>query len=501
MVRLHAATLEGLLARQVDVECAFHRGLPAFSIVGLADSAIQESRERVKAALSSFGFSFPPLKVTVGLFPSDMPKAGSHFDLAIALSIALHDAPSHKLDDFLVLGELGLDGTIRASQTIFPIILSLAKAGIQINVLTSTEIVNFLNKIPGVKIFAARTLSQAVLFAKNESVIKPIESQNLDCNNIQINDILYYYDNEYELNFSEVKGQKIAKRAALIAAAGFHNIALEGSPGCGKSMIIKRLKHILPPMSLDEVLDASTKEFLDGGVPTFRAVRPFRSPHHTATRAAIFGGGSREGKIGEVALANNGTLFFDELPLFDKIVLEALREPLEDNRLLVSRVNSKIEYDASFLFAAALNPCPCGNLLSSSKPCRCTQSEITKYKNRLSEPFLDRIDIFVQMDEPKDIDIYDITSKELFNKVLAAFCFRLKRLQNVHNGKLGDAAIAFLSFSDEAQALLTQARERFGLSLRALAKVKKVSRTIADLDESDNIQKNHVLEALSYRKR
>ncbi len=501
MVRLNAATLEGLFAKQVEIECAFHKSLPAFTIVGLADSAIQESKERVKAALSSCNFSFPPLKVTVGLFPSDVPKSGSHFDLAIALSIALNNAEAHILSDFYIFGELGLDGSIKNSNTIFPLVLSIANStNEQVKILTSEESAKFLTKIPNITVYTVVNLKDAIAFATNDLKLLPQQQSILDSKHLNINGVSYYFAKNFDLDFSDVFGQKIAKRAALISAAGFHNIAFEGSPGCGKSMIIKRLRYILHPMSLSEVLENATREFLDGKTPDFSPIRPFRAPHHTATRAAIFGGGSKDGKIGEVALANRGILYFDELPHFDKTTLEALREPLEDNRLLVSRVNSKIDYEASFLFAAALNPCPCGNLLSSTKECRCTQSEISRYKNRLSEPFLDRIDIFIQMDESKESQS-DVSSLELFNKVLAAFEFRLKRGQEKPNGKLGENEISQISFSRDAETLLLQGIDRFALSMRSVAKIKKLSRTIADLASSQIVEKPHVLEALSYRKR
>jgi magnesium chelatase family protein len=277
---------------------------------------------------------------------------------------------------------------------------------------------------------------------------------------------------------------------------------MEGNPGCGKSMIAKRLRDILPPLLEEEMLSIAKHQFLDGVVPDFKAKRPLRSPHHTATSASIFGGGSFRARIGEVALAHNGILFFDELPHFPKNILEALREPLQDRKVNISRVNSKVEYEADIMFVSAMNPCPCGNLLSKRKECRCSQREIKRYKNRLSEPFLDRIDIFVVMQEISATDRQDITSKEMKKMVNSAFIFQKKRGQNSLNGKLKDNEIdKFCKLSLDAENILFSAIERFGLSHRTLVSIKKVARTIADLDNSNLIEKKHILEALSYRRR
>ena len=502
MVTIPSATLNGLKALPVSVEGTLHKGLPGFSLVGLAGDAIKESRDRVKSALLSSGFTFPPKKVTISLSPSDLQKSGSHFDLPIALAIALHDHRDYRGSEYIVFGELGLDGSLKSTASLFPLILSLSQTGMTKPLLVPEESAPLLRVIPHLTIYTVSNLSEAVALVTGTLTKDPLPTIPFDAQSLTVNNHTYYYNDTYPLDFQDIKGQMRAQRAALIAATGFHNILLEGSPGCGKSMTIKRMGHILPPLSHAELLDTARLETLDGKTPAFRALRPFRAPHHSSTRASIFGGGSRESKIGEIALAHNGLLYFDELPHYDKTILEALREPLEDHRILISRVNTKIEYPTKFLFAASQNPCPCGNLLSTTKACRCTDSEIQKYKNRLSDPFLDRIDLFVQMDEPQENDRPLTSSQQLHQDVLKAFIFRLERGQHDPNGKLPDEDLSrYCTLADDAQHLLTQGAQRFALSHRAQAKVLRVARTIADLECSMIITPPHIAEAMGYRRR
>jgi magnesium chelatase family protein len=279
-----------------------------------------------------------------------------------------------------------------------------------------------------------------------------------------------------------------------------HNILYEGSPGCGKTMSAKRLQYILAPMDKEEVLYKAKLDALDGKEPDFTNIRPFRSPHHSATRASIFGGGSKNAKIGEVALAHNGILYFDEFPNFPKVILESLREPLEDYKVLISRVNNKIEYQTKFLFVASMNPCPCGNLLSSKKDCRCSDLEIKRYKNRLSSPLLDRIDLYVQMEEISPSDTPSVTSAQMHAQVKSATKIQENRGQSERNGKMHDSEVEkFCKLDKESQAVLENASNRFDLSQRAIKKCLKVARTIADLEASQDIHKEHLLEALRYR--
>jgi magnesium chelatase family protein len=277
---------------------------------------------------------------------------------------------------------------------------------------------------------------------------------------------------------------------------------LEGSPGCGKSMIAKRLQSILPPLSLEDILQKAKIDSLDGKEPDFLPKRVLRSPHHSGTKSSIFGGGSNSAKIGEIALAHNGMLFFDELPHFGRNILEALREPLEDYKILISRVNSKVEYPTKFLFVAALNPCPCGNLLSQTKDCRCSDIEIQRYKNRLSDPLLDRIDLYVKMSEVKSDDKSTLSSSSMHQIVLKAYTRQLMRGQKEQNGKLSDIEIKkYCQLDTQSDEILNKALDSFNLTLRAKNKVLKVARTIADINDCDHIQKEHILEALSFRRR
>lgn len=498
MKTIKSATLDGIKAVSVDVESTFTKGLPSFSIVGLASTSIQESKDRIKSALLTNEFKFPPKKITVNLSPSELAKKGSQIDLSIALLIALQESKV-STEDYHVFGELGLDGSLKDTKSIFVLILSLARDKKIKNVLIPKASIASVSLIPDINIYAVDNLQDAIEFfnEKNKSKYK-INNKSYNHKYININNKKYYYCEDYKLNFDEVKGQTLAKKAALISAAGNHNIIMEGSPGCGKSMISKRLKYIMPPMQLEEILDIAMMESLEGKKPDFIPQRGFSSPHHSGTKASIAGGTT----IGEIALANHGILFFDELPHFQKSVLESLREPLEDYEISISRVNSKIRYPTKFLFASAMNPCPCGNLLSQSKECRCSEVEIQRYKNKISEPFLDRIDLYVVMNEVKKDDISDIDSKMIHHKVIEAFKIQKLRGQKELNGKLNDEDIKkYCILNDEAKNILDISIDRFKLSFRSINKVLKVARTIADLNRSEKILKEHIVESLSYRKR
>ena len=468
----------------------------------MVSTAISEAKERVKSALLSNEFSFPPKRITLNLSPSELQKSGSHFDLSIALLILLNES-ADDFDEWFVFGELGLSGDVKENIQLYPLILSLANKGVIKKAIVPQESVEKLAKIPDVEFFGVRSLTQAVEILQHQEDAKPsCASSAIAYPFYELEAEKYYYVKEYDEDFRDVKGQEVAKRAALIAAAGFHNILLEGSPGCGKSMISSRLRYILPPMEMPEILDSAKLQVLEGKEPDFKPHRPFKSPHHSSTLASVFGGGSHKARIGEVGLANNGILFFDELPYFSKSVLESLREPMQENKIHISRVNAKVEYPAKFLFIGAMNPCPCGNLMDAHKECRCNELEIQRYKNRLSEPFLDRIDISVVMQNVSAEDKSSFSSKELHKKVVEANIFRQKRGQKNFNAKMADSELeAHCVMSVEANETLAMAIERFRLSFRSIKKVQKVSRTIADLASSEVIEKEHLLEALSYRRR
>jgi len=473
-----------VITKEVEVETTFIKALPGFSIVGLASSAVQESKERIKAALLNNDFEFPPLKIIVNLSPANLPKNSTVLDLPIALGILLQNRDID-LSEYLILGELGLDGSIKETPDIFSIVLGSRYK----KIITAKSIAEKLSIIPEIEVYGFENISEFF-----DLKFKPINPTKLKYKHIEVNNKKYYYLNKFALDFKDVKGQNTAKRVALISAAGMHNILLEGSPGVGKSMIINRLKYILPPMSLEEILETQKINALEGKEIDFKPLRPFRMPHHSSSKPAIFGGGSKGSKIGEIALANNGILFFDELPHFNKDVLENLRLPLQEGKILISRVNNKIEYNVNILFASAMNPCPCGNLLSK-KECRCTDLEIKRYKNRISEPLIDRIDLYLQMSE--DSDTSTISSKEMYQKILIAFEKQMKR--GYFNAKLPENYE--FKIESDAREILDKAIINFNLSKRSEFKILKVAQTIADLENYDKINKKAILEALNYRKR
>ncbi len=500
---IKSASLDTIDAISIDVESTFTKGMPNFTIVGMISTSISESKDRVKSALLTNGFKFPPLKITVNLSPSEIAKKGTHVDLASALQIAFFDDKKINFDDFFVFGELALDGNIKDTNSIFPIILSLVKKGLLNKVLVCSASAEKLANIPNIEIYCIKNLSDAIDFIRSNKKDEFLyQKKEFAYNTLIINEKKYFYDTNYLEDFKDVIGQEMGKYAAMISATGNHNLILEGSPGCGKSMISKRLQYILPPMNLEEILEKAKLQALDFKEIDFSPIRAFRSPHHSSTKSSIFGGGSSNAKMGEIALSNNGILFFDELPHFSKSILEALREPLEDNKILISRVNSKTIYQTKFIFIAAMNPCPCGNLLSSLKECRCNELEIQRYKNRLSEPLLDRIDLYLVMNDSFNDNKNIVSSKELHENVIKAFIKQKNRNQKELNGKLSEEEIKkYCILDEEAKVILEKARLNYQLTFRSVNKVLKVARTIADLNDNEIITKNDLLQSLNFRRR
>jgi magnesium chelatase family protein len=480
--KINSAIFDGEI-RVVEVETTFIPSLPGFSIVGLASSAVQESKERVKSALLNNSFKFPPLKIVTNLSPANFPKKSTALDLPIALSI-LHQKSEVDFSDFLVIGELGLDGAIKETNDMFAIVLA---SGFK-KVIAPLSIADKLSQIPDVEVYGFKNLSELFSFDN----ITPIRAKKLNYSSIKIAGKNYFFNKTFPLDFKDVKGQEVAKRVALISASGMHNLLLNGTAGVGKSMIINRLRYILPPVSFEELLEIEKQNALDNKEITFNPVRPFRYPHHNSSKSAIFGGRNR---IGEIALANRGILFFDELPQFKKDILEDLRLPLQEGKLLISRVDTKIEYKTNILFAGAMNPCPCGNLLSDRKECRCTELEIKRYQNRISEPLFDRIDLYLEMREDNSNSV--ISSKKMFEKVLIAFEKQMKR--GYFNSMLPEGWE--FELTEDAERMLDMAIERFSISKRGKGKILRVAQTIADLENCDKIDKKAVLEAVSYRRR
>ncbi len=505
MKQINCATNNNGVLLKVQVESSFVSALPSFNIVGMANVTILESKERVKSALDYIGFKFPPKKIIINLSPSEANKNGSHFDLAIALLVALqNNRIQNNFEDFYIFGELGLDGALKDTSSIFPLCLELAqskKANTPLKILAPLESSESLKKIPNVELYAVKNISEAMEFFNPKNHDRDsykIQNESLHSKFIEIDNKKYYYEDEYSLDFIDVKGQELAKRASIISAVGGHNIIFNGSPGSGKSMIAKRLPYIMPPLSLEDVLDIAKLDYMQGKKPIFRAIAPFVSPHHSSSLAGVIGGT----KIGEIALANNGVLFFDELPYFNKSVLEALREPLQDGIVSISRVNNKVKYNTNFTFVGAMNPCACGNLLSANKNCRCSDIELRRYQNKLSAPIMDRIDLFVNMDESRSDDGPTYSSKAMRKMVFKGFLAQKQRGQSVLNGNLDDKDIQkYCALEDDAQGVLDKAIHSFNLSFRAINKTLKVARSISDLAGSKNIQKEHIIKALSFRNR
>ncbi len=506
--KIYCATQDGLDSKIIEVEATFTRGLPTFNITGLASSSIKESQHRVTSALVNLGIDFPPLKLNVNLSPSDLPKNGSHFDLPIALLVAA-SKESLILDTWFAFGELGLDGIIKNVPLIYPMLLDIALHKPHAKVILPYEAKELYSKIPKLAMYFASNITDALEILRGH-IPQAETSSDFAFESLMINGMQFYYDKTFDMDFSDVKNQDRAVHAALIAACGFHNILFEGSPGCGKSMIAKRMQYILPPLSLKEMIESVKLQAYNGQVLQYKPKRSFRSPHQSASKASILGSATQfKVSPGEIALAHNGIIFFDELPYFKRDILESLREPLENNQLAISRVHSKVIYDTSFLFIGAMNPCPCGNLLSTTKECRCKDSEIRSYRNNLSEPFLDRIDLYVQMQEhmPAQKPTQTYTSKDMQQLVFSVFKQQICRGQIdlegniIFNGKLSPIQVEqYCKLDNACKNLLDQAKMRFNLSYRGEQKIKKVARTLADMQTCDTIQKEHILEALSYRK-
>jgi len=498
-----SATLDEIEAISVNVESTFTKGLPSFSVIGMVSTSISEARDRVKSALLINECKFPPLKITVNLSPSEIKKKGTQFDLAIALQIALFEEKYIQFKETYVFGELGLDGIVKDNDFIFPIVLSLAKQGLVNEVLVCKNTAIKIEKIPNLKIYVVQSLQEAIEFFKSSDKSKYIhKKENYDYKKFIINNKEYFYTEDYSDDYKEVVGQDIAKHASLISLCGSHNLILTGSPGCGKSMIINRMKHIQAPMSLEEILEKAKLQSLQGSNVDFVPKRVFKAVHCSSTKSSVFGGGSGTAKIGEIALCNGGMMFFDELPHFPKSVLESLREPLQDNKILISRVNSKVLYNTNITFVAAQNPCPCGNLLSSVKECRCSEIEIQRYKNKISEPILDRIDLYVIMNDTFNDNKNIVSSKELHETVIKTFKIQKQRGQSQLNGKLDDSEVKkYCVLEDDCIEIFEKAKRNYQLSFRSVNKVLKVARTIADINENEKISKKDLLQSLSYRRR
>lgn len=502
LVKVYAAALQGIDATIVTIEVNSSRGIKFF-LVGLPDSAVKESHERIISALQVNGYRFPSRQIVVNMAPADIRKEGSAYDLPLAIGIlaSAGEVSEEKLSKYLIMGELSLDGSLQPIKGALPIAISARAQGYEGFILPKQNareaaVVNNLN------VYGVENIKEVIEFFNGERELEPTI--------VNTREEFYQHQSNFPFDFADVKGQENVKRALEVAAAGGHNVIMIGAPGSGKSMMAKRLPSILPPLSLGESLETTKIHSVAGKLSkndSLIATRPFRAPHHTISQVAMVGGGSNP-QPGEISLAHNGLLFLDELPEFNRSVLEVLRQPLEDRHISISRAKYSLDYPASFMLVASMNPCPCGYYNHPTKACVCNPGQVHRYLNRISGPLLDRFDLqieivpvpFEKMAEQKQAD----NSATIRERVIKARKIQEERFAN-HPGVYCNAQMEskllhqYANPDEKGLNLLRTAMTRLNLSARAYDRILKVARTIADLEASEAIQPNHIAEAISYR--
>lgn len=498
--KVNTCVLEGLNGRIVDVEADLAKGMSAFQIVGLPDTAIREARERVRSAIQNSGFRFPIERITINLAPAQIRKEGSQIDLAIATGIltASGNILEEPKSNMAFLGELSLDGRILPVPGVLPMLISLQELGITECIIPKGN-EEEASMVKGIKSFAIHTLEELVDFLNDEKTVEPVDF---------VDDSFQEEGRNFTIDFKDMKGQEALKRALEIAAAGEHNLLMIGPPGSGKTMAAIRLPTILPSLTFQESLEStkiySAAENLKENSLVKR--RPFRNPHHTSSGVSLIGGG-RIPKPGEISLAHNGALFLDELPEFPKSTIELLRQPLEEKEVTISRANASLTYPSNFLFICGMNPCPCGYYGDPYHECTCSMNQINNYLNKVSRPILDRIDLHIEVQPVKIEDLQDQEvkegSKEIRERVEKAREIQRKRFEGKNittNGQMKHKDIEeFVPLSSESESLLKKAFDKYKFSARTYHKILTIARTIADLQASENVETPHLLEAIRYR--